>query len=246
MPAHETFADFSPTRWTLIEALTDESEQQREAARAQLAEQYLSPVYAYIRGKGYDPERAGELTQSFFAEVIYGRRLFERVSQQMARLRTYLKAAINNYLIDEGRKQRRRDAFQISASALAEEEQNFLDLKGLSAEEVYERRWAAAVLSEALRRCRERFRDAGQEDRFEIFERWFCRYLGTDPRQRPEAATMAAELGLSEPEQIYAITRKVRVRLQEAIREVLREQVKSDEALQDELRLFARSTGIPR
>jgi hypothetical protein len=36
------------------------------------------------------------------------------------------------------------------------------------------------------------------------------------------------------------------VRLQEAIREVLREQVKSDEALQDELRLFARSTGIPR
>ncbi len=245
MTQPNTHAEFSDTRWTLVEAVTADNEALRQSARRQLAEQYFPPVYAYIRSRGNAPERAGELTQSFFTEVIYGRNLFGRVDRQQARLRSYLKAAINNHIIDETRKDRRRVTSVIPASALAEEERNFRDLKGLSAEEAFDTRWTAAVLQEALKRCRARFVDAGQEGEFLVFERWFCRYLGTDAKVRPDASELASELGLCSADQVYSITRRVRQRLQEAVREVLRDQVAEEDQLQEELLHFARLTNIP-
>jgi RNA polymerase sigma factor (sigma-70 family) len=244
MNQQNTHAEFSATRWTLVDAVTGDDEALRQSARRQLAEQYFPPVYAYIRSRGNPPDRAGELTQTFFTEVIYGRDLFGRIDRRQARLRSYLKAAINNHVVDQSRKERRRVSSVISASALAEEESNFRDLKGLSAEEAFDIRWTVAVLQEALKRCRARFIDAGQEEQFLVFERWFCRYLGTDASVRPDAVDLAKELGLSNADQIYSITRRVRQRLQEAVREVLRDQVGEEDQLQEELLHFARLTNI--
>ncbi|MFG0253199.1 MAG: RNA polymerase sigma factor [Phycisphaerales bacterium JB038] len=245
MHGQNTHAEFSATRWTLVEAMTGEDEGLRQSARRQLAEQYFSPVYAYIRSRGNPPERAADLTQSFFTEVVFGRNLFGRVDRRRSRLRTYLKTAINNHVIDESRKDKRRSAMLIPVSALAEEERNFSDLRGLTAEEAFEIRWAVAVVQEALKRCRARFQDAGQEEQFVVFERWFCRNLGTDAAARPDASTLAKEMGLASADQVYSITRKVRLRLQEAVREVLRDQVDSDEPWEEELLHFARLTEIP-
>ena len=245
MNRQNTHAEFSATRWTLVDAVTGDNEALRQSARRQLAEQYFSPVYAYIRSRGNPPDRAGELTQSFFTEVIYGRDLFGRVDRRQARLRSYLKVAITNHIVDQSRKERRHVSSVIPASALAEEERNFRDLKGLSAEEAFDIRWTVAVLQEALKRCRARFVDAGQEEQFLVFERWFCRYLGTDTSVRPDATELAKELGLSNADQVYSITRRVRQRLQEAVREVLRDQVGEEDQLQEELLHFARLTSIP-
>ena len=41
-----------------------------QEALAQLCQTYWYPLYAYVRRRGYSPEDAEDLTQSFFAQLL--------------------------------------------------------------------------------------------------------------------------------------------------------------------------------
>jgi DNA-directed RNA polymerase specialized sigma24 family protein len=244
MAGHDSYAKFTATRWTLIDALSSSDEAARREAGAQLTEQYLSPVYAYIRSKGYPREEASELTQSFFADVIYQRDLFGQADQARGRLRTLLKAAVDRHLIDMRRRQSSRRKREVCASVLEAAEGAFQELQGVRPEDVFERRWAAAVLGEALNLCYERFVGSGQQDRFEVFEHWFCTTLGLESANRSAAQQFAEAHDLDNPDQVYAIARRVRLRLREALHEVLRQQVNDPQEVDEELREFGRINGV--
>ena len=62
-------------------------------------------MYCYLRRKNYDNERAKDLTQGFFHEVVLNRALIERADQAKGRFRSFLLHALNEYLIDEQRKE---------------------------------------------------------------------------------------------------------------------------------------------
>ncbi len=61
---------FPSTIWMRIEKLKDSTPSQARPALSELCEAYWHPVYAFIRRKGYDPDRAADLTQGFFALLI--------------------------------------------------------------------------------------------------------------------------------------------------------------------------------
>ena len=62
-------------------------------------------MYCYLRRKGYDNEQAKDLTQGFFHEVVLNRHLLERADSKKGRFRTLLLHTLNQYLIDEHRKE---------------------------------------------------------------------------------------------------------------------------------------------
>lgn len=61
---------FPATAWTRIEKAKDSTPFESRAALAELCEAYWRPVYAFIRRKGNDPDRAADLTQDFFTLLI--------------------------------------------------------------------------------------------------------------------------------------------------------------------------------
>ena len=61
---------FATTRWTTVNAAGHPSDSQTAAALAELCETYRSPLYSYLRRRGYDAEEAQDLTQGFFAHLL--------------------------------------------------------------------------------------------------------------------------------------------------------------------------------
>ena len=90
---------FLTTHWSLIEDAGSGDEDKNRALIGLLLERYWKPVYCYLRRKGYDNERAKDLTQGFFHEVVLGRDLIQKADQSKGHFRTLLLTALSRYLI---------------------------------------------------------------------------------------------------------------------------------------------------
>lgn len=196
-PQLEESPDFTATHWTQVAeaAAQDESESARAALSA-LCDKYWLPIYSFLRRKGYSPADAEDLTQGFLTHLIEGNAV-ARADRSRGRFRTFLLGALHRYLIDESRRMTvqkragRRIHVPMDSRAMEEgylEEQD----PGLSPDEVFDRRWAAAVLQNALGELAREFQECGQADRFEHLKR----FLGESPDEGDYQA-IAAQLGLA-------------------------------------------------
>ena len=96
---------FLTTHWSLIEGIKDGSDKDG-ALIGLLLRTYWKPAYCYLRHKGYDNERAKDLTQDFFHEVVLNRHLVGRADKDKGRFRAFLLYALNQYLINQDRDKR--------------------------------------------------------------------------------------------------------------------------------------------
>jgi DNA-directed RNA polymerase specialized sigma24 family protein len=95
---------FLTTHWSLIEGVKQHQDTDR-ALIGSLLERYWKPVYCYLRSKGYNNDRAKDLTQGFLHEVVLNRNLVERADTSKGRFRSLLLHALNQYVVDEHRKE---------------------------------------------------------------------------------------------------------------------------------------------
>ena len=68
-----------------------------EAALAELCQTYWTPLYGFVRSRGYSVDDAQDLTQSFFAYLIE-HKIYTRVDRQKGRFRSFLLASLKNFL----------------------------------------------------------------------------------------------------------------------------------------------------
>jgi RNA polymerase sigma-70 factor (ECF subfamily) len=129
---------------------------QASRALAWLCEAYWYPLYVFVRRRGYGPDQARDLTQSYFANLLE-RRFFEGVDPAAGRFRAFLLATLKHHLAKERTRERaakrRADnpAFQVPLQD-AENRYHAEPEDGLSPESLFERHWAATLLARALRR----------------------------------------------------------------------------------------------
>lgn len=95
---------FLTTHWSLIEDVQTEKDKDC-ALIGLLLERYWKPVYCYLRRKSYDNEQAKDLTQGFFHEIVLNLNLIQRADQSKGRFRTFLLFALNQYLMNEKRRE---------------------------------------------------------------------------------------------------------------------------------------------
>jgi len=92
---------FHTTHWTVVlqagKAETDESAQR---ALSIFSETYWAPLYTFVRRRGYPPADAQDIVQGFF-ERFFKQNALSRADQEKGRLRTFLLAALQNYMMDE-------------------------------------------------------------------------------------------------------------------------------------------------
>jgi len=95
---------FLSTHWSLVEGVKEQGGRE-QALLDLLIQRYWKPVYCYLRRKGYPNEKAKDLTQGFFHEVVLNRQLVERADPALGSFRSLLLHALSHYLIDEHRKE---------------------------------------------------------------------------------------------------------------------------------------------
>ena len=207
-----------------------------QAALEKLCRTYWWPLYGFVRREGYKPEEAQDLTQAFFARLLE-RKDLETVSQEKGRLRSYLLASLKNFLSKaryreltlkrgEGR------ALVSLDELLARERTDQEPAHKLSADRIYERRWALTLLEQVLTRLRAEYEAAGKLPLFDRLKELLAGESG-----QPSQAKIAAELQMTENAVKQAFHR-LRYRYRQLLHEEIAHTVAAQDDVEDELRHF--------
>jgi RNA polymerase sigma factor (sigma-70 family) len=187
---------FATTHWSMVLEAQSESPAAQEALE-RLCRIYWRPLYGFVRRQDVSPEDAQDLTQGFFA-LLLERRDLRSVRQEKGRLRSYLLSALKHFLTDEHRRataiKRGKGERLIPLEQLHAEEWSGMEpADPLTAEQIYERRWASTVLARVLSRLEDKYRARGNAALFDSFNQ----LLGDEPGA-PSQADIAAQLGMTE------------------------------------------------
>jgi RNA polymerase sigma factor (sigma-70 family) len=207
-----------------------------QEALEKLCRTYWWPLYGFVRREGYGPEEAQDLTQGFFA-LLLERKDFDRIRREKGRLRSYLLTSLKNFLVKARRrefavKRGKARALVPLEELLARERADLEPADTLSADRIYERRWALTLLEQALGRLEEEYRVAGNAPLFDKFKQTL-----TDEPGRPSQAKVGQELSMNEnavKQAFYRFRQRYRLLLREEIAHTVA--VPGD--VEDELRHF--------
>jgi RNA polymerase sigma factor (sigma-70 family) len=207
-----------------------------EAALEKLCRTYWWPLYGFVRRQGSGPEEAQDLTQGFF-EMLLERRDFESVRREKGRLRSYLLVSLKNFLAKAHRREMavKRGEGQTLVpldELLARESADREPADTLTADRIYERRWALTLLEQVLTRLENEYRVAGNAALFDQLKQ-----LLVDEPGRPSQADLAAGLGMTENAVKQAFHR-LRKRYRELLQEEIANTVAAPGDVEDELRHF--------
>ncbi len=226
---------FATTHWSVVLEAQSESPAAQEALE-KLCRTYWWPIYGFVRRHGYSPEEAQDLTQGFFA-LLLERRDLDAVRREKGRLRSYLLASLKNFLAKAHRramtvKRGEGRALVSLDELLARERADLEPADTLTADRIFERRWALTLLEHVLTRLESEYRSAGNAKLFDCLKE----SLSDEPGRRSQAG-VAAELGMTEHAVKQAFHR-MRQRYRQLLHDEIAQTVAVPGDVEDELRHF--------
>jgi RNA polymerase sigma-70 factor (ECF subfamily) len=228
---------FETTHWSLVLAARDRAEPGADDALASLCTLYWYPLYAYVRRRGHDADEALDLTQEFFARLLE-KDFLAAVDRGKGKFRSFLLAAYNHFLANERDRTRAlkrgggKTVLSLDA-ADAEGRYGSEPAAELTAEKLFERRWALALLQHVMARLRGEFEAKGKGRVFEQLRGFLVGEKGAGYRQAGE------ELGMSESA-VKVQVHRLRERYRELLYEEIGRTVGSPQEIEEEVRaLFA-------
>ena len=224
---------FTTTHWSVVLDAQGQSPAAQEALE-KLCRTYWRPVYSFIRRQGARQEEAEDLTQGFFS-LLLERRDFDAVRKEKGRLRSYLLTSLKHFLISEQRRgmtaKRGRGQGLIPLEELSASERSETELTdSLTADRIYERRWALTLMEQVLRRLKDEYCTAGNAELFDLLKQ-----LLPDEPGAPSRAEIASQLGMTDNALRQALHR-FRQRYQFLLREEISHTVVIASDVEDELR----------
>lgn len=224
-------AAFATTEWSIVIAAGSDSAS-RQAALERLCRTYWLPVYGFIRQLGNPPEMAQDMTQSFFAHIL-SQDFFATASPERGRFRSYLRQSCRWFLGNEWQK---RTAARRGGGALVvpwqdlapEDEKHFATSSDPSKD--FDRRWALALLREALTRLEAEHAAPETRRQFELLRPFLT------ARPEPgEYERLATELGVARGT-VPVLVHRLSKRYQELVRATVAATVATRSDVDAELR----------
>lgn len=239
MQGSDSHHEFPKTDWTRLLAARGGGGALDDAVRV-----YWSPVFAYLRRSGLSSADAEDLTQDFMATVVLGRDLIGRADPERARFRTFLKASLRNFLTDYHKSRLARDRRTNKPLGLPSDVPNAFPEPAATdtADDAFDRQWAAALIDMALRRAEAYCEQSGMQAHWKLF-----RASTVDPlagtSHAPPQADLAAQSGL-EPARAIEMIQTARKVFRRMFRATVAETVAQGEELEDELKRVLAVLGV--
>ena len=233
---------FATTHWSVVLAARLPDSSNAAAALEKLCRTYWRPLYAYIRREGYDVPDAQDLTQEFFSHLLE-KDYLSHLHDQRGKFRSFLLTFLKHFLSHERDRANalKRGGGQswISLDACEAEEREALGpVDGLSADQIYDRRWARAVMDQAAGRLREEYVKRGKAELFEELKN-----LQPGEHADRSYSEIGAALGLTEQAMknaVHSFRRRYGELLREEIAQTVDHPGKVEVEVQDLMQIFAR------
>ena len=137
---------FPLTHWSLVIRAASDPSTQARAALDELCSAYWYPIYAFVRRKGNDPDRAFDLTQDFFIH-LFEKDVLASAREGKGRFRSFLRVVCRNFLIDAWRKKPAKAKAPISIDARDAEGRYLVEpVDNVTPEHLFDRAWAMTLL----------------------------------------------------------------------------------------------------
>jgi RNA polymerase sigma factor (sigma-70 family) len=202
---------FQTTNWSLVFAAGASPE-----ALNELCARYWPPVFAWLRRSGCDRAEAEDMTQAFFARLLEHRD-FSRADPQRGKFRSFVLGSLKHFVSNarDHAQAQKRGGRAIHVELDLDESDD-----ALTPDQIFEKRWALAVLDGAMRRLRE----AGEPE-----------YLLPFLTGEQSYADVAAERNVSEGALRVAVHR-MRKRFREQLRRDVAETIDDPRGVDEEIR----------
>jgi RNA polymerase sigma-70 factor (ECF subfamily) len=241
MPLHDKKAAaepapqwFATTHWSVVIAAGRGDSPQAASALEKLCRAYWLPIYSYVRQRGHSPHDALDLAQGFFA-LLLERNDFAAANPHRGRFRSFLLAALNHFLANQhdramAAKRGGGKVFISLDDDTVEKRYQLEPITELSPDKIYERRWALAVMEQAMNVLSAEFTQSGKARQFELLKKFLTSEAGP-----AEYAAIGHELGLTEGAVAVSVYR-LRQRYRELVRIEVAQTVASPLEIEDEMR----------
>ncbi len=229
---------FPTTRWSRVVAAGDGDAPGAGEALAELCAAYWFPLYAFVRRKGNDPDRALDLTQGYFARLLE-KGTVAAADPARGRFRSFLLADCSHFLAHEHERDgaARRGGGKVVLSidgADAEGRYRLEPSHEETPERLFDRDWALALLEGVLAGLRREYERTGRGATFEALK-----VVLTDGPRAVRQAELGRRLGTTEAAAQVAVHR-LRKRYRDAVRAAIAATVADEAEVEDELKaLFA-------
>jgi RNA polymerase sigma-70 factor (ECF subfamily) len=227
---------FHTTRWTLVLASAQEQSRTGQEALAALCQIYWYPLYTFARRRGRSPHDAQDLTQGFFLHLLEHRAL-SQVDRLKGKFRSFLLACFQNYLSVEAQRAhalKRGGQRQVISLDLetAENRYRLEPADHLTAEKIFEARWALTLLDHAMTILQQEYVDRGKELVFETLK-GFVGIGETRPEASYDGAAKTLGIGVGT---VRTLIHRVRKRYFAVVREEVARTVSDPAEIENEIR----------
>lgn len=231
---------FPSTRWSLIVSAGG-ADSRSDEALATLCQGYWSPIYSYVRRRGYPVEQAEDLTQGFFTKLLE-KNYVAQASRERGRFRTFLLSSFKNYMANEWDRtqaQKRGGGQHIVSLDVDQAEARLKSepAETTTPEDLFARQWARTLLDRVLEKLRAEMESAGRGDRFRRMKGLLTGSEAAVPYRK-----LAEELDMTEAA-VKVTVHRMRRRFAALLRAEVAETVESEEAVTDEIRFLIDAIG---
>jgi DNA-directed RNA polymerase specialized sigma24 family protein len=187
--------NFRTTQWGLVATASAEGVAEARVALEELYRLYCYPVYAFIRRCGHGRHDAQVLTQDFFVHLLEKGAL-GRADPQRGRFRNFLVGALDDFLAnaaERARSAKRGGGCQwvFLDDDAAEDRYQLAAPEGMTAEKVFEARWAAALIEATFARLRGELESEGKGHLFEALQGFVVGGNDTSYQQVADAVNLS-------------------------------------------------------
>ncbi len=236
---------FGSTHWSVLQAASAEPSSLAQQALENLCRQYWSPLFNYLRSRGFSKEDAEDLAQQFFARFL-AKKHFRLADRDRGRFRSFLLTAAKNFLANEWEKAnaQKRGGGILPLSIDIETEEGGMPLIEPSdertAEHAYEYNWALTLLSRVREKLSREYATGKGQNRFACLEQFL-----PGEQSSMTYAEASARLGVAEGT-IKSDVHRLKLRYREMLRDEISQTVATPSEVEDELRhlvtILGRST----
>jgi RNA polymerase sigma factor (sigma-70 family) len=232
---NEDAGRFRTTHWSVVLLSAQSQMPGSQSALADLCRLYWYPLYAFVRRRGYTAEDAQDLTQGFFLSLLE-RRSLRQVHPERGKFRSFLLASIKNYLSDAFQREKSiKRGGQIEFVALdlagAEERYDKDEATVLTAEKIFDARWAMSLLGHAIERLRQEYVSQGKNAVIEVLNPFLD---PTNCKKLPSYEEAAAQLHVS-LKGVKTLIHRTRKRYSDILREEVARTVTDPEEVDEEI-----------
>jgi len=231
---------FVTTHWSVVLAAGNDSTK-ATAALEKLCKNYWYPLYAFVRRLGHSAHDAEDRVQSFFA-VCLEKNYLAAAEQGKGRFRSFLLMALKRFLAnewDKARAQKRGGAHTVVSLDSLTAEQRYAQepSDNLSADKLFDRRWALTLLDQVVTRLHDEQAAAGKLEQFEQLKECI-----TSSGRGTAYAELASRLNTSEGA-IKVAVHRLRQRYRELLEAEIANTVASPADVEDERRQLLAALG---